>query len=146
MYQPCQQKPGAILQDKGRITPKAIQKSSELLLPFQAQSASSLKAEQFQRRDYCAWCFWDFRKCYPAPPPYILGSAPTLQCHTSQLPKCGSNRPSEARWLPFRRVQAANFSDHIELPLPVHRLHETWQPGCPYIGFKGWDQHFRDTV
>lgn len=46
MAQPSQQKPGAIVQDDGRTTPKAIQRSSELALQPQTQSSRGRAASK----------------------------------------------------------------------------------------------------
>ena len=47
--QPSKQKPGPIVQGKGRITSTADQRSLGLALPSQAQSARACGAEGFQR-------------------------------------------------------------------------------------------------
>lgn len=52
MAQPSGQMPGAILQDSGRITLKAFQRSSGLLFLPKAQHGSALGIEPFKRRDF----------------------------------------------------------------------------------------------
>lgn len=84
MYQPSQQKLGAILQDNERMPPKVIWRSSELPLMSQAQSARAQRAEQFQKRA-CGY-LWDLGlHCLilcnsPVP-------LPTPQCCTPHLPQ-----------------------------------------------------------